>query len=77
MIRCRSESGWLRGTFWQRPSGPGQYGFHIALSRVDLHDMLQGPVTVDIMHGDSIDRVGTLDACGRSTPAVKVRCRAR
>ena len=24
MIRCRSESGWLRGTFWQRPSGPGQ-----------------------------------------------------
>ena len=76
-IRCRSGSGWLRGTFWQRPSGPGQYGFHIALSRVDLHDMLQGPVTVDIMHGDSIDRVGTLDACGRSTPAVKVRCRAR
>jgi len=39
--------------------------------------MLQGPVTVDIMHGDGIDRVGTLDACGPSTPAAMVRCRAR
>jgi len=75
-IRCRSGRGWLRGTFWQLPSGPGQYGFYISLSQVDLHGMLQGPVTVDIRHGDSIDRVGTLDACAPSTPAAMVRCRA-
>src|SRR5439155_19631919 len=50
-IRCRSGRGWLRGTFWQLPSGPGQYGFYISLSQVDLHGMLQGPVTVDIRHG--------------------------
>jgi len=75
-IRCRSGSGW-RGAFWQLPSGSGQYAFSISLQHADLHGMLQGPVTMDIMHGDSIDRVGTLDACGRSTLAVKVRCRAR
>jgi hypothetical protein len=77
MVRCRNGSGRLRGSFWQLPSGPGQYGFYISFSRVDLRGMLQGPVTVDIMHGDSIDRVGTLDACAPSTPALMVQCRAR
>ena len=77
MIRCRSGSGWLRGTFWQLPLGDGQYGFSIILHRLDVHGMLQGPVTLDIMHGDNIDRVGTLDACGHSAPAVRVRCRNR
>ena len=77
MIRCRSGSGWLRGTFSQLPLGNGQYGFSIILQRLDVHGMLQGPVTLDIMHGDNIDRVGTLDACGTSTPAVRVRCKNR
>jgi cysteine-rich repeat protein len=77
MIRCRSGGGWLRGTFWPLPATSGQYAFYISLSRVDLHGMRQGPVTVDIMHGDNIDRVGTLDACGTSTPAVRVRCKNR
>jgi len=75
MIRCRSGSGWLRGTFSQLPLGNGQYGFSIILQRLDVHGMLQGPVTLDIMHGDNIDRVGTLDACSQSAPAVRVRCR--
>ena len=77
MIRCRSGSGWLRGTFWPLPIGPGQYAFSITLQRLDMRGMLQGPVTLDIMHGDSIDRVGTLDTCNRSTPAVRVRCKNR
>jgi len=76
MIRCRNGSGWLRGTFWQLPF-PGDYAFSIILQRLDMHGMLQGPVTLDIMHGDSIDRVGTLGACSASTPAVKVRCKNR
>jgi cysteine-rich repeat protein len=77
IIRCRSGAGPLRGTFWLLPSPLPRYAFYISLKRLDVPSLLGGPVMVDLMHGDSIDRVGTLDACGRSAPAPSVRCRAR
>ena len=75
-IRCRSADGNLKGTFRALGTSPPLYSFDLCFNHLAIAPPLQGPVTVDIMHGEGIDRVGVFGACARTNDS-RVSCRAQ
>ena len=73
-IRCRSTDSNLKGTFRALGVSPPLYSFDLSFNHLAIAPPLQGPVTVDIMYGEGIDRVGVFAACARTNDS-RVSCR--
>jgi len=63
LIKCQSVDHPNKGAFKPITKAPGQWAFACSFRGLGILGPFTGPVTVDVMHGLAVDRVGAISLC--------------